>query len=84
MFAPFKHSRLELGEPLIAQKGLYFCASSQAQPDWPQVWLILKFKCKEGAALSFLGNKLYKPLNPGWLAWKLEGIAILKLLHLLV
>src|SRR6266567_2299385 len=50
--AVIKHAHLELSEPLIAQQGLYFRASAQAQPDWSQVWLIVQFEGKEGAALS--------------------------------
>src|SRR5215471_15058888 len=75
---------LELSEPLVVQEGLDICAPSQAQPGWSQVWLKLQFEGKEGAALSLFGNEHHYPLDPFRLPWKLEGIAILKLLHLLI
>src|SRR5260370_8618064 len=79
-----KRTGLELSEPLIAQDGLYFRASAQAQPDWPQVWLIVQLEGKEGAALSLFGNERHHPLDPFRLPWKLEGVAVLNLLHLLI
>src|SRR5215469_9570425 len=78
-----KRTGLELSEPLIAQDGLYFRASAQAQPDWPQVWLISQFEGKEGAARSLFGHERHHPLDPFRLPWKLEGVPVLKLLHLL-
>jgi len=82
--AVIMHTRLELSEPLIAQQGLYFRASAQAQPDWSQVWLILQFEGKKGAALPLFGNERHHPLYPFRLPWKLEGVAVLKLLQLLM
>jgi hypothetical protein len=79
-----KLNGLKLSEPLIAQQGLYFRASAEAQPDWPQVWLIQKFEGKEGAAFSLVGNERHHPLDPFRLPWKLEGVAVLKLLQLLI
>jgi hypothetical protein len=79
-----KLSGLELSEPLIAQQGLDFRASTQAQPDGPQVWLIVQFEGEEGAALPLFGYERHHPLYPFWFAWKLEGVAVLEFLQLLV
>src|SRR5260221_14155778 len=46
--AVIKHTRLELSEPLIAQQGLYFRASAQAQPDWSRFGSYCSSKVKKG------------------------------------
>jgi hypothetical protein len=75
---------LELSEPLIAQQSLYFRTSAQAEPDWSQVWLTMEFESKERATDSLFGNERHHSLDPFRLPWKLEGVAVLKLLHLLM
>ena len=78
--AALKLTRPELREPLIAQQGFDFRASPQAQPDWSQVWLIVQFEGEERTTGSFLSHERHDPVEPFRLAWKLEGIAVFKLL----
>jgi hypothetical protein len=84
ILAVSKLTDLKLSKPLIAQQGLYFRASAQAQPYRPQVWLIKQFEGEEGTTLSLFGNERHHPFDPFRLSWKLEGVAILKLLQLLI
>jgi hypothetical protein len=44
----------------------------------------VQFDGKERTTFSLFGNERHHPLDPFSLPWKLEGVTVLKLLHLLI